>query len=111
MVKLVLEATNKFNRELQKAAEYVEFTPCFDISRRRIGERAVVRLLPPHVPEATWRIMWTQQSEGFSEFFWVESTSLPDARNFEKVKPQEWKKCLPKMNNPLQQRGPFDVAR
>ncbi len=91
-----LEATNQFNMQLQEAADYIEFMPCFDTNRRRIGERAVMWLLPPHVPEATWRIMWTQQAEDLSEFFWVESTSLEDARHFETVERQEWRNCIAK---------------
>ncbi len=89
-----LEATENFNAALQRAADFMEFTPCFDTSGRRIGERAVMLLLPPQVPEATWRIMWTQQQDNFSELFWVESPSLADTRAFETIERQGWKKCV-----------------
>lgn len=91
-----LEATDQFNKELQKAADYAEFSPCFDTSGRRMGERVVVLLFSARVPEVTWRIMWTQQSEDFSEFYWVESTSLSDARRFEAVEREGWNKCAEK---------------
>ncbi len=89
-----LEATKEFNEQLQWAADHQESTSCFDESGRRIGERVVVLLAPPLVPEQIWRIMWTQQSENSSEFFSVESISLSDARYFETVERQGWKKCV-----------------
>lgn len=87
-------AAEEFNTQLQAAAEYIEFTPCFDTGGRRIGERVVILLLPPYATEATWRIMWTQQAEDFSELFWVESPSLADARFYETPDQQGWKRCV-----------------
>ncbi|MFN2452780.1 MAG: hypothetical protein ABR577_01020 [Pyrinomonadaceae bacterium] len=90
------EATDHFNTELQKAAHLAEFTPCFDTSGRRIGERAVVWFFSPQAPEESWRIMWTQRAEDSSEFFLVESSSLSDARYLETIELQRWKKCAAK---------------
>lgn len=90
----LLEATDEFNADLQRATRYVEFTPCFDKDGRRIGERAVLYVTPPHAPQPIWRIMWTQQGEDFSESFTVESTSLSEARSGETAGQEGWKKCV-----------------
>ncbi len=89
-----LEATEEFNFQLRLAATYREFTPCFDPNGRRTGERALMYMMPPYVPQATWRIMWTQQSADFSESFQVESPSLSDVRYLETNVPETWKKCV-----------------
>jgi len=89
------EATDEFNTHLERATQYMEFTPCFDRDGRRIGERAVMYMTPPHTPQPTWRIVWTQRSEDFSESFTVESTSLSEARSGETAGQAGWKKCVP----------------
>jgi len=88
------EATNKFNEQLRRAIEYREFTPCFDRQGRRIGERAMMYMISPHAQQPVWRILWTQQSEDFSESFMVESTSLSEARTGETIGQEGWKKCI-----------------
>lgn len=105
-----LEAATEFNMQLQQATDYLEFTPCFDESGRRTGERAVMLFSPPRVPEATWRIVWTRQSESFSETFWVESVSLSGARYFETER-QGWKKCVAKMHGLFQPKDHAGGAR
>ena len=62
-----LEAATEFNTQLRQATDYLEFTPCFDESGRRTGERAVMLFSPPRVPEATWRIVWTPIRELFGD--------------------------------------------
>lgn len=88
-------ATDEFNAQLHRATRYMEFTPCFDGNGRRIGERAVMHMTPPHTPQPIWRIMWTQRSEDFSESFTVESTSLSEVRSGETAGQSGWKKCVP----------------
>jgi len=97
-----LKATDEFNAHLQRATQYMEFTPCFDRDGRRNGERAVLYVTPPHTSQPTWRIMWTQQGKDFSELFTVESTSLSEARSGETAGQDGWKKCVAiKQSSPL----------
>lgn len=100
------QANDEFNRHLQQATEHLERTPCFDAAGRRTGERAVVLLSPPRVPAPTWRIVWTHHSEKFSEVFWIESASLPDARYLEAERQGwGWKKCAARASDPPQTTG------
>jgi hypothetical protein len=89
-----LKATEEFNAHLQRATQYMEFTSCFDRDGRRIGERAVMYLTPPHSPQPIWQITWTQRTENFSESFTVESPLLSEARHGETVGQADWKKCI-----------------
>jgi hypothetical protein len=88
------KATEEFNAHLQQATQYMEFTPCFDRDGRRIGERAVMYLTPPHSPQPIWRITWTQRTETASESFTVQSPLLSEARYGETIERDGWKKCI-----------------
>ena len=86
-------ASAMFDDLLNQSKAYQEFSPCFDDSGQRVGEKAALWLHTPPPSRAYWRIVWTSRMEDRSELFSVEADTLDGAHAMELRVREKWQLC------------------